>query len=171
MAEELDWLTEAGGDTLDGLASLLDKSLIRKVDPDDAASRVMMLETIREYAAERLDELPEFAAAARQAHAAYFADFAKRQWQDLTGQRREAALAAMTADIDNLRVAWRHWVAKRDRVQLNKLVDSLWLLYDARGWYQETIGLTVTCWTSRRRVVNPGPGDGEITLRMAWPGR
>ena len=70
MAEELDWLTETGGDTLDGLASLLDKSLIRKVDPDDAASRVMMLETIREYAAERLDELPEFAAAARQAHAA-----------------------------------------------------------------------------------------------------
>ncbi|HEX3207161.1 MAG TPA: AAA family ATPase, partial [Propionibacteriaceae bacterium] len=90
VADELDELTETDVDTLDGLASLLDKSLIRKVDPDDAASRVMMLETIREYAAERLDELPEFAVAARQAHAAYFADFAKRQWQDLTGQRREA---------------------------------------------------------------------------------
>ena len=85
MAEELDWLTETGGDTLDGLASLLDKSLIRKVDPDDAASRLLMLETIKEYAAERLEELPEFAAAARRAHAAYFADFAKRQWQHLTG--------------------------------------------------------------------------------------
>jgi predicted ATPase len=133
VAEELDWLIEAGVDTPDGLASLLDKSLIRKVDPDDAASRLMMLETIREYAAERLDELPEFAAAARQAHGAYFADFAKRQWQDFTGQRREAALAAMAADIDNLRAAWRYWVARRDRVQLNKLVDSLWLLYDARG--------------------------------------
>jgi predicted ATPase/class 3 adenylate cyclase len=142
VAEELDWLAETGSDTLDGVASLLDKSLIRKVDPDDVASRLMMLETIREYAIERLEELPEFAAAARQAHAAYFADFAKRQWQDLTGQRREAALAAMTADIDNLRVAWRYWVAKRDKVQLNKLVDSLWLLYDARSWYQETIGLT-----------------------------
>jgi predicted ATPase/class 3 adenylate cyclase len=141
VVEELDWLTETDVDTLDGLASLLDKSLIRKVDADDAASRVMMLETIREYAAERLDELPEFAAAARQAHAAYFADFAKRQWQDLTGQRREAALVAMAADIDNLRAAWRHWVARRDRVQLNKLVDSLWLLYDARGWHQESIGL------------------------------
>jgi hypothetical protein len=59
------------------------------------------------------------------ASAAYFADLAKRQWQHLTGQRREAALAAMTADIDNLRLAWRHWVGERDRVQLNKLVDSL----------------------------------------------
>ena len=141
VAEELDWLTSTGVDILDGLASLLDKSLIRKVDPDDAASRLVMLETIREYAAERLDETSELAATARQAHAAYFADFAQRQWQHLTGQRREAALAAMTADIDNLRLAWRHWVAERDRVQLNKLVDSLWLLYDARGWYQETIGL------------------------------
>jgi predicted ATPase len=141
VAEELGWVTEAGADTLDGIASLLDKSLIRKVDPDDAASRLLMLETIKEYAAERLDELPEFAADARKAHAAYFADFASRQWQHLIGQRRDAALAAMTADIDNLRLAWRHWVAKRDRLQLKKLVDSLWLLYDAKGWYQETIGL------------------------------
>jgi predicted ATPase/class 3 adenylate cyclase len=141
VAEELEWVTETGGDTLDGIASLLDKSIIRKVDPDDAPSRLIMLETIKEYAAERLDKLPEFAAAARQAHAAYFADFAQRQWQHLIGQRRDAALAAMTADIDNLRLAWRHWVAKRDRIQLKKLLDSLWLLYDAKGWYQETIGL------------------------------
>ena len=67
MTEELDWLTATGLDTLDGLASLLDKSLIRKVDPDDAASRLLMLETIREYAAERLDETPELAGAARRA--------------------------------------------------------------------------------------------------------
>ena len=168
VAEELDWLSETGGDALDGLASLLDKSLIRKVDPGEAAPRLLMLETIREYAAERLEELPEFAAAARRAHAAYFADFAKRQWQHLTGQRREAALAAMSADIDNLRLAWRHWVAERDRVQLNKLVDSLWLLYDARGWYQDTIGLT----NDLLDVLSSAPSTPEratqeITLRMS----
>ena len=167
VAEELDWLTETDVDTLDGLASLLDKSLIRKVDAD-AASRVMMLETIREYAAERLDEVPEFAAAARQAHAAYFADFAKRQWQDLTGQRREAALAAMTADIDNLRAAWRYWVAERDRVQLNKLVDSLWLLYDARGWHQESIGLANDLLDILSSASSsPDRSTQEITLRTS----
>jgi predicted ATPase/class 3 adenylate cyclase len=168
VAEELDWLTEAGGDTLDGLASLLDKSLIRKVDQDDAASRLVMLETIREYAAERLDELPEYAAAARQTHAAYFADFAKQQWQDLTGQRREAALAAMTADIENLRLAWRHWLAKRDRVQLNKLVDSLWLLYDARGWHQESIGLANDLLDILSSAAStPDRATQEITLRTS----
>lgn len=168
VAEELEWVTEMGGDTLDGLASLLDKSLIRKLQPDDAASRLLMLETIKEYASERLDELPEFAAAARRAHATYFADFAKRQWQDLTDQRREVALAAMTADIDNLRLAWRHWVAKRDRVQLSKLVDSLWLLYDARGWYQETIGLTSDLLDILSSAsATPERATEEITLRTS----
>ena len=168
VAEKLEWVAKTGGDTLDGLTSLLDKSLIRKVDPDDAASRLLMLETIREYASERLDELPQLAAAARQAHAAYFADFAKRQWQDLTGQRREVALAAMTADIDNLRLAWRHWVAKRDRVQLNKLVDSLWLLYDAKGWHQETIRLTNDLLDILSSAsATPDRASQEITLRTS----
>jgi hypothetical protein len=106
------------------------------------------------------------AAACGRAHAAYFADFAKQQWRHLTGQRREAALAAMTADIDNLRLASCHWVGERDRVQLNKLVDSLWLLYDARGWYQDTIGLTndlLMSWRQRR----PPRSGRQITLRIS----
>jgi hypothetical protein len=127
-----------------------------------------MLETIREFAAERLEEVPEFGAAARRAHAAYFADFARRQWQHLTGQRREAALAAMTADIDNLRLAWRYWVAERDRVQLNKLVDSLWLLYDAKGWYHETIGLTNDLLDILSSAPStPDRATQEITLRTS----
>jgi tetratricopeptide (TPR) repeat protein len=168
VREQLDELTGTDGDTLDNLASLVDKSLLRKVDPGDTGPRLEMLETIREYAAERLDEVPEFAAAARRAHAAWFADFARRQWQHLTGQRREAALAAMTADIDNLRLAWRHWVAERDRDQLNKLVDSLWLLYDARGWYHDTIALT----NDLLDLLSSAPSDPdrarqEITLRVS----
>ena len=63
MTEELDWLTATGLDTLDGLASLLDKSLVRKVDPDDAASRLLMLETIGRVR-RTLDETPELAARA-----------------------------------------------------------------------------------------------------------
>jgi predicted ATPase/class 3 adenylate cyclase len=142
VAGEVEGVTGPALDTLDGLASLLDKSLIRQLDDGDGEARLLMLETIREFAAERLEELPDVSAATRRAHAAYFADFAQRQWQHLTGQRREAALAAMAADIDNLRLAWRYWVAEGDLDQLHKLVDSLWLLYDARGWYHDTIQLT-----------------------------
>jgi hypothetical protein len=94
------------------------------------------------YAAERLDELPEFRAAARRAHAAYFADLGRRQWTDLTAPRREPALAAMAADLDNLRLAWRYWAEQRDLDQLNKLVDSLWLLFDGAAGTTATVELT-----------------------------
>jgi predicted ATPase/class 3 adenylate cyclase len=168
VAGKVEWLSETEVDILDGLASLLDKSLIRQADPEAGEPRLVMLETIREYAAEQLEALPESAAAARRAHAAYFADFAQRQWDDLTGQRREPALAEMAADIDNLRLAWDHWVAARDLDQLHKLIDSLWLLYDARGWYHATIELT----TDLLDVLSSSPATPEraaqeVTLRIS----
>ena len=150
-----------GIDTIDGLASLVDKSLIRQAEPGDAEPRLVMLETIREYAAERLEDLPEFSAAARRAHAVYFADFARQQWEDLTGERREAALAAMAADIENLRLAWRYWVTEGDLDQLNKLVDSLWMLFESRGWYQATIELT----TQLLDVLSSTPSTPERTIQ------
>jgi predicted ATPase/class 3 adenylate cyclase len=168
VAGNIERLTQTGVDILDGLASLLDKSLIRQADPGAAEPRLVMLETIREYATERLDDLPEFGAATRRAHAAYFAGFAQRQWEYLTGQRREPALAAMTADLDNLRLAWRYWVAEGELDQLNKLVDSLWLLYDAQGWYHATIELT----TDLLNVLSSSPSTPEratqeVTLRIS----
>jgi predicted ATPase/class 3 adenylate cyclase len=168
VAAELDRLTGTELDVLDGLASLVDKSLVRQADTGAGEPRVVMLETIGEYAAERLDDLPELAAAARRAHAAFFADLARRQWEHLTGQRREQALVAMTTDLDNLRLAWDHWVAANDLDQLNKLVDSLWLLYDARGWYHDTVRLT----TDLLEVLSSSPSTPdrvlqEVTLRTS----
>jgi predicted ATPase/class 3 adenylate cyclase len=168
VAGNVEQLAETGIDILDGLASLLDKSLIQQADSGEGESRLVMLETIREYAAERLDQVPEFSAAVRRAHAAYFADFAQRQWEHLTGQRREPALAEMAADIDNLRLAWRYWVAQGDLDQLNKLLDSLWLLFDARGWYHATIELT----TDLLNVLSSSPSTPEraaqeVTLRIS----
>jgi predicted ATPase/class 3 adenylate cyclase len=142
VAAELDRLTGTPVDVLDGLDSLVDKSLLRQVDAAAGEPRLVMLETIREYAADRLDDTPELGAAARRAHAAHFAGFARRQTEHLTGRRREPALAAMAAELENLRLAWDHWAAANDLDQLNKLVDGLWLLYDARGWYHDTVRLT-----------------------------
>jgi predicted ATPase len=138
---EIKQLDETGVEVLDGLASLVDKSLIRRADQDAGEPRFLMLETIREYAAERLEEDREFSAAARRAHAIYFADFTQRQWERLTGYQREAALAEIESDIENLRTAWRYWVAEVDFEQLRKLTDCLWLLYDVRGWYDATVDL------------------------------
>jgi predicted ATPase len=127
-------------DTLDGLASLVDKSLVRQATLN-GDSRFVMLSTIREYAAERLRDSDELSAPTRRAHAAYFADFAHRQWDSATGDRRDAALAALTADAENLAAAWRHWIDARDLDQLNKLVDGLWLVYESESRYQSMVDL------------------------------
>jgi predicted ATPase/class 3 adenylate cyclase len=168
VAADLEQVTSTGIDVVDGVASLLDKSLIRQVVAGEAEPRLMMLETIKEYAAERLADRPAYAAAATRAHAGYFADFAHDQWEHLTGRHREPALATMAADIENLRLSWRYWVTNRDLVQLNKLVDSLWLLYDARGWYHATIDLI----TDLLDVLSSYPSTPqrqtqEITLRTS----
>jgi predicted ATPase len=142
VAAGIDQLKGMRMDILDGLASLVDKSLIRQVKQGAGEPRLIMLETIREYAAERLEQDAEFSATARHAYATYFADFTQRQWARLTGQERETALREMEAEIENVRIAWRFWVAERNLEQLTKFVNSLWLMYDARGWYHDTVSLT-----------------------------
>ena len=129
-------------DVLEVLASLLDKSLIRQTDQDTGEARLLMLETIREYATERLEQDSGFSTAAHRAHGIHFADFAQQQWEHLSGDGREAAIREMESDIENLRIAWHYWVENEDLQQLNKFVNCLLSLYDARGWYHATVELT-----------------------------
>jgi predicted ATPase/class 3 adenylate cyclase len=142
VAERVDAIDGVALDVVDGLAGLIDKSLVRQVDVAGGEPRVAMLETIREFAADRLDQRPDLSSCAHREHATYFADLARRLRGDLTGNQRELALAAMTADVANLRIAWSYWVSAGDLEQLDKMADSLLILDDARGWYFDTVGLT-----------------------------
>jgi predicted ATPase len=141
VAGETGSLDETGLDILDGLASLVDKSLIRQVEPASGATRLLMLETIREYAAERLEADAAFRTAARRSHATYFASFTRQCWVRMAGPSREAAIAELGADLENMLTAWHYWVEEKDLGQLNQFVDALWLLNDVRGWYQSTVDL------------------------------
>ena len=136
-------LDEAAGvelDAIDGLGSLLDKSLVRQAEVTaGGAPRIVMLETIREYAAEQLGANPEFGAAARDHHARYFADYATAASAAAGDQEAAAANEAVDVESDNLRMAWRHWVARGDLDQLRRLKGVLWPLYDRRGWYHATV--------------------------------
>jgi predicted ATPase len=149
-------------DVVDGLSSLVDKSLIRRMDHSDAEPRLLMLETIREFAAARLDQDPESGAAARRAHAAHFADWTQRQWEHLTGAGRDTSSEQMVSDIENIRTAWSYWFAERNFEQLGKFTDSLWLLYDARGWYHATVSLT----TDLLELLSSTPSTPERVLEQ-----
>jgi predicted ATPase/class 3 adenylate cyclase len=137
-------LDDAAGselDALEGLGSLLDKSLVRQLETTggDRMPRVVMLETIREYATERLEALPEFAAAARESHARHFVQVAVEASK--SSAEGDAAIARIAAELDNLRIAWRHSVAQKDLPRLYQLREAVWPVYDARGWYYATVHL------------------------------
>ncbi len=160
---------EADGDAsdvLDRLTGLIEKSLVRQNEPADGEPRVGMLETIRVYAAERLEQCDDGGAAARRAHATFYAGLAAEGRRELLGNEREAALARMATEVENLRIAWRHWVAESDLEQLDKLANTLLILFDARGWYLDTVALTTDLLTVlASTTTTPERVGKEIALR------
>ena len=103
-------LEDLGVDTLTGVTALADNSLLALRPSDDRQSRVVMLETIREYARERLDDSGE-AFATERAHAAYALVLAEEGTAEMTPGEREAWLRSCDVEHDNLRAAVRHLVA------------------------------------------------------------
>jgi predicted ATPase/class 3 adenylate cyclase len=141
IAHQLDALNDGSAHILDDLTSLVEKSLVRPSDLESGESRLHMLETIREYATERLAEHADFRAAAYRAHAGHFADFTRTHWDSRTKEAQEAGLARVLSEIESVQVAWSYWVAQREFEQLGKMVDPLWRLYDAQGWYHAMVQL------------------------------
>jgi non-specific serine/threonine protein kinase len=89
---------------LDLIASLVDKSLLRRLDAGEGEPRFGMLATIREYGLERLAAGAE-AEAARAAHAAYFLALAEQAEPALIGPEQGVWLARVETEHDNLRLA------------------------------------------------------------------
>ncbi len=153
-------------DALGTIASLLDKSLLRGASLD-GGQRLLMLGTIRRYAAERLAESPALADAARRAHAEFFADLAATAQRH--GRPGQAGIAAdaVESEVDNVEVAWRYFVERADAGRLGALLDALWTLYEGRGWYHRALGLAEDLLNvmaaSRRMSVY---GQEEVGLRL-----
>ncbi|MDV5143677.1 BTAD domain-containing putative transcriptional regulator [Streptomyces sp. SBC-4] len=128
-------------DVLDVLGALVDKSLVvAGPGPDGAGMRFRLLETVAEYAGERLDEAGERAATERR-HLAYYRELARRTDPELRGSGQVAAIAVLEREHGNLRTALRTAVALDDEQEALCLVHSLswfWQLRnhqtDARTW-------------------------------------
>ncbi len=104
-------------EVVEGIAALLDKSLLRQEEGSDGEPRVTMLETIREYALERMAERGE-ADAIRQQHATYFLKFAEEYdpWPRIHAPPQELWLDRLEAEHENLRAA-SGWFAEQDEAE------------------------------------------------------
>ncbi|HEU5103512.1 MAG TPA: tetratricopeptide repeat protein [Roseiflexaceae bacterium] len=113
---------------VDGLTALLDQSLIRQEDDHTGMGRFTMLETIQEFALERLEAHGELAAL-RQRHATYFLALAEAAAPELVRSGQLAWLARLELEEDNLRAALEHASAET-MVRLSAALADFWVLRD-----------------------------------------
>ncbi len=98
---------------LEGLASLLDKSLLRKEPGRDGEPRFGMLSVLREFGLEYLEAAGELAAT-RSAHAACYLALAEEAEPHLLGAKQKVWLDRLEEEHDNLRAALR-WALEQAR--------------------------------------------------------
>ncbi|HEY7957795.1 MAG TPA: tetratricopeptide repeat protein, partial [Polyangia bacterium] len=117
-------------DVLDLVAHLVEKSLLM-VDADGAHYR--MLETVREYAAERLESSGE-ARAVRDRHLLYYVALAEATWPELFGSAQAKALARLDFERENLLAAHAWCDHADDGVELGvRLIHALKSYWINRG--------------------------------------
>jgi predicted ATPase/class 3 adenylate cyclase len=125
-----------GIDTLDGLASLADKSLVHRADDEDAAARFGMLQVIREFATEKLDE-SRAGKEVRSRHATHFLALAEEAESRLLSAEHERWLRRLVAEEDNLRAALR-WALERDEAEIGlRTAAALWRFWHISGHLRE----------------------------------
>jgi predicted ATPase/class 3 adenylate cyclase len=133
---------EGVGRVLDGVASLVDKSLLQQMEQTGEASeepRLLMLETIREYGLEALTASGE-GAVARQAHADHFLLLAEEAVPALDGPLLTSWLDRLEQEHDNLRAALHWFLEAGQAVMALRLCSALERFWVVRGYRNE--GLT-----------------------------
>ena len=125
---------EAAATVCDGdpetLSALVEKSLLLRED-----GRFALLETIREYALERLGAEHD-EAAARRRHAQYFVDLAVRAKPNLRGAEAAPWLEQLDAEQDNVRAAL-DWAFDNEPDAFVSAADALYSYWYFRGHYRE----------------------------------
>ncbi|MGW0824666.1 AfsR/SARP family transcriptional regulator [Streptomyces sp. NPDC002845] len=144
---------------LQALGSLVDKSLVvaspSPGSPGDGM-RYRLLETVAEYARERLDEAGTRTDAER-AHLTYYRELARTTDPLLRGSGQHEAIALLELEYENIRTALRHAVAERNEQEALCLVLSL-------GWYWQMRDLRLEArhWSTEVRALGPDPFTAPV---------
>jgi tetratricopeptide (TPR) repeat protein len=146
------------------VASLVDKSLLRRDGAAGGHPRIGILETIREFARERLEASGKGEDAAR-AHLRHYLALARAAAPELTGAEQVGWFARLDTEHENLRAALGWALASGDLEQGLQLAGSLFRFWHTRGylsegrrWLEDLLGLegTVTPDTHARAFHSAG---------------
>ena len=126
-------------DLLDGMASMVDKSLAQQVEQAEGESRFVMLETIREYALEKLEASGEEALSKR-AHAAYCLVLAEEEATEQSGAEAAEWLERFAVEHDNFR-AGLDWLTETGDAEWGlRLGAALFRFWEMREYFAEGRG-------------------------------
>ena len=138
---------ELGIDALDGLASLVDKSLIRRSEPPGRPARFSMLETIREFGLEQLEAGGDLELVQRR-HAEHFLGLAAEAEPHLTADDQGVWLDRCDEEHANIRAALRWAIDHGHADQAQAAAGALWRFWQQRGhlaearrWLGETLAM------------------------------
>jgi tetratricopeptide (TPR) repeat protein len=120
---------DLGLDVLDGMASMVDKSLAQQAEQVDKETRFFMLSTIREYALERLAASDD-ESATRRAHAAYYLVLAEEGADDIAAQPEW--LDRFEVEHDNIRLAIDYLIKAGDADWGLRLGAALFRFWETR---------------------------------------
>src|SRR5207245_1233236 len=110
--------------TIDLVASLLNKSLLQQSDTGGDEPRLLMLETIKEYALEMLADSGELEAT-EETRAMYYLTLAERSDAELCGHQQHLWVDRLTRDSEDIRVALLWLLAGQQQELLLRLAGSL----------------------------------------------
>jgi predicted ATPase/DNA-binding XRE family transcriptional regulator len=123
---------DLGVDVLEALTGLVDQTLVRQIFRPDHDARFVVLEMVREFAAEHLDASGE-GEAARAAHAAYFLDLAEQAAAATYGGEESLWLDRLDAERSNLLAAQRWFESASDAAQALRLAAACFRFWRVRG--------------------------------------
>jgi predicted ATPase len=136
---------DGGPDVIEGLASLIEKSMVRRARAAQGEPGFEMLETIREFALERLESHGD-AERVRGAHALFFLRMALDAEPLLRTGEQDRCAERLAADNDNLRAAMRWSLDRGEPGRVARMGQALWLfwwtrslLHEAMAWMEEVL--------------------------------
>jgi len=122
-------------DILDLMEHLINKSLVQR-EKKGGESRFRMLETMHQYANEKLVEAGE-SGVLRGRHLEYFLDLAETAAPHLIKPEQLEWLPLLDADYDNLRLAFEYSLGQEKSESALNFCVALWRLWEIRGYWQE----------------------------------